>query len=94
MNIDAKIIYAAIMAIVAALVALWRKFEKSHDECIKERKECQDDRKLLIDHTVAQQHDILMFSESRKQRGVPSFPLQSERTQFFKKHIEPKGEGI
>lgn len=88
MNIEPAIIYGAFGVVATVIAVLWRKFEAAHSECVQERKECQKERQELIEHTIAQQHDIQTFRDTRKDRGLPPLQLKSEKTMFFKRHVE------
>lgn len=89
MNIEPTVIYGAFGAIVAGVVALWAVVMADH-------RNCQRNVSLLTRHTIAQQVDINRMVQDRADRGLPRQDLESEKTEFYRRHreaIEPM-EGI
>ncbi len=81
MNVEPAVIYAAFGAIATSLAVLWNVVLKDH-------RDCQRSMKLLIEHTIAQQIDIKKLVDDRAQRRFDPVELESEKTAFFRKHIE------
>jgi hypothetical protein len=86
MTVDPAMIYVAFGALAAVIGALWVVV-------LDDKKKCNKRVEMLTDHTIAQQIDIMALVKDRRHRGLPEVSLESERTEFWKKHIE-HGENI
>lgn len=92
MNVEPAIVYTVVGGLVTAIVVLYGVVIWSLKMCHKERIESNHRVGLLTEHTIAQQVDIKAFQDDRVRRGIKPIDLQSEKTEFYKQHMQGEAE--